>query len=91
MGYTLTLDVPHDAVEFAEGQVARGDIDLSALFLAFLTERLGYRRAVAQVPRSRCEVGPLTKSLSGIVRLPAGIDDRDLLAHGMLEKYESLS
>ena len=56
MSYTLTLDVPHGAVESVAAH----------------------------------EVGPLTRSLSGIARVPDGMDDRDLIAKAMLEKYEAL-
>ena len=37
------------------------------------------------------EVSPLTQSLSGVARVPDGMDDRDLIAKAMLDKYEALS
>ena len=90
MSYTLTLDVPHSAVEFAERQAARQDVDLSILFIAFLRDRFGYQYQGAAEREEVREVSPLTRSLSGIARVPDGIDDRDLIAKAMLDKYEAL-
>ena len=92
MSYTLTLDVPHGAVEFAERQAARHNVDMSILFVAFLRDRFGYQYqgAVGSVPDDA--ISPLTQSLSGIVRLPdSDINDCDLIAKAMLDKYETLS
>ena len=90
MSYTLTLDVPHSAVEFAERQAARQDVDLSILFVAFLRDRFGYQYQGAAEGLATHEVSPLTQSLSGIARVPDGVDDRDLIAKAMLDKYEAL-
>ena len=90
MSYTLTLDVPHSAVEFAERQAARQDVDLSILFVAFLRDRFGYQYQGAEEGLATHEVSPLTQSLSGIARVPDGVDDRDLIAKAMLDKYEAL-
>ena len=90
MSYTLTLDVPHSAVEFAERQAARQDVDLSILFVTFLRDRFGYQYQGASDGLATSEVSPLTRSLSGIARVPDGVDDRDLIAKAMLDKYEAL-
>ena len=90
MSYTLTLDVPHGAVEFAERQAARQNVDLSILFVAFLEDRFGYQYQGAVESAAACEVSPLTQSLSGIARVPDGIGDRDLIAKAVLDKYEAL-
>lgn len=87
----MIVDVPHDAVLFAESKFVRGGIDRSARLGAFLSERSGSRQAEARITPSECDVGSLTEALSGIVRLLVDVGDRDLLAHGMLGKYESLS
>ena len=90
MSDTLTLDVPHGAVEFAERQAARQNVDLSILFVAFLRDRFGYQYQGAAESATAHEVSPLTRSLSGIARVPDGADDRDLIAKAMLDKYEAL-
>ena len=90
MSYTLTLDVPHGAVEFAERQAARQNVDLSILFVAFLRDRFGYQSQDAEESVAMHEVGPLTQSLSGIARVLNGTDDHDLVAKAMLDKYEAL-
>ena len=90
MNYTLTLDVPYGAVEFAERQAARQNVDLSILFLSFLRDRFGYQYQGAAESVASHDVSPLTRSLSGIARVPDGVDDRDLIAKAMLDKYEAL-
>ena len=92
MSYTLTLDVPHGAVEFAERQAARHNVDMSILFVAFLRDRFGYQYQGAADSVADDAISPLTQSLSGIVRLPDGdMNDRDLIAKALLDKYEALS
>ena len=92
MSYTLTLDVPQGAVEFAERQAARHNVDMSILFVAFLRDRFGYQYQGAVDSMADDAISPLTQSLSGIVRLPdSDINDRDLIAKAMLDKYEALS
>lgn len=90
MSYTLTLDVPQGAVEFAERQAARHNVDMSILFVAFLRDRFGYQYQGAVSRVENGEISPLTQSLSGIARVAEGLDDRDLIAKAMLEKYEAL-
>ena len=94
MSYTLTLDMPQKAVRFVERQTLRQGTDFSALFVVFLRERFGFGEDndsadAAQVVSE--DVGTLTRQLSGIVSLPEGISDKDLLASAMLEKYNSLT
>ena len=90
MSYTLTLDVPHSAVEFAERQAARQNVDLSILFVSFLRDRFGYQYQGAADGVEDEEISPLTQSLSGIARVAEDLDDRDLIAKAMLDKYEAL-
>ena len=42
MSYTLTIDVPQDAVLFATRNGTRSSAELGALFVAFLVEKMGY-------------------------------------------------
>ena len=92
MSYTLTLDVPHGAVEFAERQAARQNVDLSILFVSFLRDHFGYQYQGAVDSVSDDAISPLTQSLSGVVRLTDGdMNDRDLIAKAMLDKYEALA
>jgi hypothetical protein len=94
MSYTLTLDMPQKAVRFVERQTLRQGTDLSALFVAFLRERFGFGEDNDSVDAAQVvseDVGTLTRQLSGIVSLPEGISDKDLLASAMLEKYNSLA
>ena len=91
MSYTLTLDVPHSAVEFAERQAARQNVDLSILFVAFLRDRFGYQYQGALGSVEDEEISPLTQSLSGIARVVEDMEDRDLIAKAMVDKYEALS
>ncbi len=90
MSYTLTLDVPQEAVRFAEDQANLRGVDFSALFVAFLRDRFGYDGKVSVAPSLGLEGGTLTQELSGIVKLPQDVSDKDLIASAMVDKYNSL-
>ena len=94
MSYTLTLDMPQKAVRFVERQATCHGTDFSALFMAFLHEHFGFGEETDGEETTHLvseEVGTLTKQLSGIVCLPDGVSDKELIATAMLEKYHSLS
>ncbi len=93
MSYTLTLDMSPDAVRFAERQASRRGMDFSALFVAFLRDKFGYEEDAVKGKTANAhvkDVGALTQSLSGVVDLPQGVSDKELLSAAMLEKYESM-
>jgi hypothetical protein len=94
MSYTLTLDMPLKAVRFVERQAMRHGTDFSALFVDFLHEQFGFGECEdveATVQGFSEDEGTLTRSLSGIVSLPEGTSDKDMIAAAMLEKYASLT
>ena len=93
MSYTLTLDMPPKAVRFVERQTARHGTDLSALFVDFLREHFGFgeNEELEDVQGPSEDVGMLTRQLSGIVSIPDGVSDKELVATAMLERYNSLT
>ena len=90
MSYTLTLDMPQEAVRFTERKLDEAGADFSALFLAFLRTQFGYEES-AGASSENGDVGALTRSLSGVVKLNEDVDDKDLFAKGVMEKYASIS
>ena len=44
-------------------------------------------RAMAHKPGQRIEIGPKTRSLTGIISLPEGKSARDVLTERLMEKH----
>ncbi len=53
---------------------------VSAMFSQFV-------QSAGAEPNRRAKIGPLARKLSGIVKLPAGKDYKELLAEALLEKH----
>ena len=79
----LTLTAPPEIISLAEEQARMENTSISAMFVNFIMAktRLGAHR------RSRTKVGPLTKSLTGIVKLPENFDEKEFMSDVLTEKY----
>ena len=79
----LTLTAPPEIISLAEEQARLENSSISAMFVNFIMAktRLAARR------RSRQKVGPLTKSLTGIVKLPEDFDEKEFMSEVFTEKY----
>ena len=79
----LTLSAPSEIISLAEEQARLENTSISALFANFIMAktRMSGRR------RSRQKVGPLTKSLTGIVKLPEDFDEKEFMSGVFSEKY----
>lgn len=81
MGMTkLTLSVEKELVEEAKKAAKREGTSLSSMFGRFL-------EAVLRGRRTKERPGPVTRKASGLVRLPGGKSDRELLEEALEEKY----
>lgn len=79
----LTLTAPAEVISMAEEQAQRENTSISAMFANFVLakSRMGAKR------RSRRKIGPLTKSLTGIVKLPEDFDEKEFMSNVFAEKY----
>ena len=79
----LTLTADPEIIRTAKRLAAARNMSVSALF-SRLIESLQ-----TELETSVSDIGPLTKKASGLVSLPAGRTDRDLLADALTEKHGS--
>lgn len=79
----LTLTAPPEIISLAEEQAKRENTSISAMFANFIMAktRLSARRHLRQ------KAGPLTKSLTGIVKLPEGFNEKEFMSKVFTEKY----
>ncbi len=78
----LTLTAPPEIISMAEEQAKCENTSISAMFVNFVLAKL---RVGAR--RFRRKLGPLTKSLTGIVQLPGGFDEKEFMSEVFSAKY----
>jgi hypothetical protein len=76
----LTLSIEPSVVQKAKQMAEANKTSVSAMFSQFV------EAAATQRPR-RTKTGPMTRKLSGIIQLPPGKDDKELLTDALAEKY----
>ena len=79
----LTLTAPKEIIAMAEEQARRENTSISAMFVNFVKSK---NRIWAE-QRARREIAPITKSLTGIVKLPEDFDERDFMTDILSEKH----
>ena len=79
----LTLTAPPEIITLAEKQAKLENTSISAMFANFIMakSRMSARH------HARRKVGPLTKSLTGVVKLPANFDEKEFMSGVFTEKY----
>ncbi|MEX2186706.1 MAG: DUF6364 family protein [Pirellulales bacterium] len=75
----LTLSADPEVIEHAKRLADEAGTSVSSLFERFI--RVLARR------RPKHQVGPLTRQASGLIKLPRGKHERDVLADALIEKY----
>jgi hypothetical protein len=76
----LTLSVDEAVVEKAKRIAEDNRTSVSAMFSQFVQS--------ISAPRARPpKIGPLTRKLSGVVKLPAGKDYKELLTDALMNKH----
>ena len=78
----LTLTAPPEIISLAEEQAKLENTSISAMFSNFIMAKTKLSRR-----NFRQKVGPLTKSLTGIVKLPEDFDEKDFMSDIFTEKY----
>ena len=76
----LTLSADEEVIEQAKALAAEERTSVSAMFARFV--RLMVRRRNAKP-----EIGPLARRASGMVTLPKGRSEREVLEDALAEKY----
>ncbi|MEK7411991.1 MAG: DUF6364 family protein [Planctomycetota bacterium] len=76
----LTLSADPATVELAKSLAAEQGTSVSAMFERFVN-------MVAIKRRSPAKVGPLTRRVTGIVKLPKGRDARSVLEDALLDRH----
>jgi hypothetical protein len=76
----LTLSAEKELIKEAKELAQKEGTSLSSMFSRFL-------RAILAGRRKNKPPGPLTRRATGLVKLPAGRSDRDLLQQALDEKY----
>ena len=79
----LTLTAPKKIIAMAEEQARRENTSISAMFVNFIKSK---NRIWAE-QRARREIAPITKSLTGIVKLPEDFDETDFMTDILSEKH----
>lgn len=76
----LTLSVDEDVVAQAKRLAAEQNTSVSAMFSRIV-------RAMAEQSQSPSDLGPITRQVAGIVKLPKGKSPRDVLTEALVEKH----
>ncbi len=79
----LTLTATPEIISLAEEQARYEHTSISAMFANFILAKakLASRRKTGE------KIGPLTKSLTGIVQLPPDFDEKEFMGEAFAEKY----
>ena len=76
----LTLSLDEEVIAEAKRIAAERGTSVSAMFSRLV-------QAMAHREGEKVEIGPKTRSLAGIISLPKGKADRELLTEALLDKY----
>ena len=79
----LTLTAPREVITLAEEQAKMENISISAMFVNFIVTKAKMMKRLHR----RKKVGPLTQSLTGIVKLPNDFDEKEFMSDLLTEKY----
>jgi hypothetical protein len=79
----LTLTATPEIIALAKEQARNEGTSISAMFSNFIMEKS--RMSGYESPRER-KIGPITKSLTGIVKLPDDFDEKDFMGQVVVEK-----
>ncbi len=79
----LTLTATPEIISLAEEQAKIENTSISAMFANFIMAKA--KRSTRR--NSSQKIGPLTKSLTGIVKLPDDFDEKDFMSEVFTKKY----
>jgi hypothetical protein len=76
----LTLNAEPEVIEEAKRLADASGTSVSALFERFI-------RLLSRRQKSKPRLGPIARELTGVINLPRGKSERDVLAEALMEKY----
>jgi hypothetical protein len=76
----LTLSAPEEIIADVKKLAARKNTSVSALFVRLV-------RAVSREPKSEAAIGPITSRATGLIELPEGRNDKELLEDALETRY----
>lgn len=81
----LTLTATPEVIALAEKQAKNEGTSISSMFANFIMakETMSNRH---KRTRSKSKIGPLTRSLTGIVQLPPDFDEKEFISRVFMEK-----
>lgn len=79
----LTLTASREVITLAEEQASRENTSISAMFANFILAKSRLNKK----EHSQENIGPLTKALTGIIKLPDDFDEKEFMSEVFLEKY----
>jgi len=77
----LTLSADPEVIEQAKRLAAESGTSISSMFERFI-------RLMSRKEKPRRSLGPITEEASGLISLPRGKTERDVLEDALAEKYE---
>ncbi len=76
----LTLSIEADVIEKAKHLAAANGTSVSAMFTRIV-------RGMAARKKSEVSIGPIARKATGIVKLPRGKSDREILTEAIVQKH----
>ena len=76
----LTIEVDAKVIELAKQLAIDNNTTISSLFENFIL-------ALSQRRTTIGKIGPLTQQATGILKVPPGMTDQELIEEALLEKY----
>ena len=76
----LTLNADSKTVSLAKKLAQVNQTSVSEMFSQFI-------RSLAAGDKAAVELGPLTRKMAGIIKLPRGKSERDVLTGALVDKY----
>ena len=82
----LTLSAEKEVIDQAKRLAERRGTSVSAMFSQFV-KGLAASDSPQTDPVKRPAIGPITRRAAGLVKLPAGKTDRELIEQALTERY----
>ena len=79
----LTLTAPPDVIKLAEQLARTENTSISAMFVNFIMAKV----RLSEEPNPEQQLGPITQSLVGIVKLPDDFDEKKFMGEVFTQKY----
>jgi len=87
-----TLELPCEMIAAARSYAESEQLSLVSLFGRLLSKQYGYKMDVTSLANHRqVDVPDSVKAFSGVIELPPGKSDEDLIREAIVQRYEEIS